>query len=350
MGSSAQASGAQPAAPERPTGAPAATGRRKGAPAGQRRDYPHGLETAKKRLLPLRAPPRRGKDPLSAAARPPALPARWLGGGLERSPAPTWHRVPSHPAPAAAVPALQPPPPSRAKPPPAPPPQPQAPPPHRPFGPCARGGARSANGKQGPAAPSADRRGERPMRAPGGRGELSISGPYLGLASGRARGTAVPSFLHLSIHPSISSSLQPFVSPAASSAVPAASTPASAGLGPVCPRAAPQAPRVWRLPWGSQTVPRRAHREQPPPPPVPEPSLPRPAPAAGQRWPVPRSPRGHLASPPRRSRGLCCHPPTSLAPFLPARGLCGASALIPDCHRHTHPSPALSLPLRPNSC
>lgn len=81
MGSSAQASGAQPAAPERPTGAPAATGRRKGAPAGQRRDYPHGLETAKKRLLPLRAPPRRGKDPLSAAARPPALPARWLGGG-----------------------------------------------------------------------------------------------------------------------------------------------------------------------------------------------------------------------------------------------------------------------------
>lgn len=188
------------------------------------------------------------------------------------------------------------------------------------------------------------------MRAPGGRGELSISGPYLGLASGRARGTAVPSFLHLSMHPSIPPSLQPFVSPAASSAVPAASTPASPGLGPVCPRAAPQAPRVWRLPWGSQIVPRRAHREQPPPPPVPEPSLPRPAPAAGQRWPVPRSPRGHLASPPRRSRGLCCHPPTSLAPFLPARGLCGASALIPDCHRHTHPSPALSLPLRPNSC
>ncbi|XP_039574631.1 putative HTLV-1-related endogenous sequence [Passer montanus] len=55
----------------------------KGAPAGQRRDYPRGLETAKKRLLPLRAPRRRGKDPLRAAARPPALLAQWLRGAGE---------------------------------------------------------------------------------------------------------------------------------------------------------------------------------------------------------------------------------------------------------------------------
>lgn len=95
-GSSARASGAQPAAPERPTGAPAAAGRRKGAPAGQRRDYPRGLETAKKRLLALRAPRRTGKDPLSAPARPPALPAPWFrGAGAEPRTHLTLRSVPS---------------------------------------------------------------------------------------------------------------------------------------------------------------------------------------------------------------------------------------------------------------
>ncbi|CAN8195832.1 unnamed protein product [Coccothraustes coccothraustes] len=79
-GSSARASGALPAAPERPTAPPPRPGGERGLPQGSAGIIPTGWRPLRKRLLPLRAPRRRGKDPPSAAARPPALPARRLRG------------------------------------------------------------------------------------------------------------------------------------------------------------------------------------------------------------------------------------------------------------------------------
>lgn len=208
---------------------------------------------------------------------------------------------------------------------------------------CAGGGAEPANGEQRPAAPSADRRGERPMRAPGGRGQLSIIGPYLGLASGRARGMAILSLHHpLSIPLSIRSSLSRPARP---------SPPLRLLPAPAWPHAAAQAPRVWRLPWGSQRapeprVPPGNSRLFPQCPTRPFPARPRLRDSGAQPLAVPRAIWRH--HPVARGVGAVTHPPPWPL-FCPQKA---SAALLPSFPTATStPTPAaLSLPLRPNSC
>lgn len=224
------------------------------------------------------------------------------------------------------------------------------------------------------------------MKTPGGRGELSLSGPYLAFARGRWRGRGV--FLPLPDSPG-----------------PSSPSPADPGLAPSSRRGRPSPPRAveaalrLRPPRGRSPPPRFScpsgaaasfpQRHTGPAGPASSPgSLNRrlggPDPAAGSRAgiPVPPPPRPPgLRSPPSDSgakrgalrpchaspaarrrdtsarsltaaralspiahvaRGACAlaHPPPRppFPPFLPSRGLRRASALVPLGHRHPPPA------------
>lgn len=236
------------------------------------------------------------------------------------------------------------------------------------------------------------------MKTPGGRGELSLSGPYLAFARGRWRGRGV--FLPLPDSPG-----------------PSSPSPADPGLAPSSRRGRPSPPRAveaalrLRPPRGRSPPPRfscpsgaaasfpqrhtgpagpasspgslnrrlggpdpaagsRAGIPVPPPPPPPRAALSplrlrgeargaaalsrlSSSPAAGHECPVPHSSDGPLPHRPRRSWGLRSRPPTSTTPFSPFSAFQRPpSRLRPRSSRpqaSTASRPALRLPFRPNS-
>lgn len=177
------------------------------------------------------------------------------------------------------------------------------------------------------------------MRAPAGRGQLSISGPYLGLASGRARGMAVLSLHHpSSILPFIRSSLSRPARP--SPPLRLLPAPAWVPLGPMrppkrpgcggCP-GAPRGPPSPTCPPGTAASSLRARAAPFPPGPGCGTAVPSPSQSPGPSGAILTSPAGSVLSPIHR-------PGPFSARKRPLRRFCPHSRL-PQAHPPPLPFP-----------